>query len=147
MQDPFHGGTCNGNACNTLLKNVDSLRRLCPIVTGLRFVAAFHSFKKVVDACFSYNLDGNFLDFIIEFKSNYLELDIPVTPKVHAIFFHVPAFCLKNGCGLGRHSEQPSESVHASFELTWSRHKVNSVNPAFGSRLFSAVIDYNSSHM
>ena len=56
---------------------------------------------------------------ILRSKSKYIDLVelgcVNVTPKRHCIFHHVPEFCGKYG-GLGRHSEQASESVHADFK-------------------------------
>ena len=42
------------------------------------------------------------------------KLEISVTPKVHAVFFHVQEFCELTKMGLGPWSEQTSESVSSS---------------------------------
>ena len=40
-----------------------------------------------------------------------------------------------------------SEAVHADFKKTWKNYKVAEENPAFGKRLLSATLKYNSKHL
>ena len=141
-----HGGSFNGNACRTLLNKIDLLQSLAPI-QALPFIAAFRALKTVVDGCFGSELNADIKRLISEFKDLYLDLEINITPKIHCVFFHVPAFCLKYGHGLGRHSEQASESVHSDFQKIWCKYKVNVVNPKYGTSLLRAVTEYNSRHI
>ena len=83
----MYGGTFNGNSCRILLKNIGELRRLCPIIEGLAYAAAFEAFNSVVESCFGYHLNHDFVKSINHFKDMYLNLEISVTPKLHAIFF------------------------------------------------------------
>ena len=119
---------------------------MCPI-EGLPYVAAFRALNEVVRACFGSELSNDFLSRILYFKQLYLDLEIGVTPKVHTVFFHVPTFCENRGVGLGRHSEQASESVHSDFGHIWKKYKVNDNHPDYGSRLLRAVVEYNSNHV
>jgi hypothetical protein len=38
---------------------------------------------------------------ISEFKATYMKLNIPITPKLHAIFNHIANFCDSRQLGLG----------------------------------------------
>ena len=72
--------------------------------------------NNVVESCFGPNLQPGYCESILCFKQAYLDLDIAVTPKVHAIFFHIVEFCGIVDAGLGKFSEQASESVHYNFK-------------------------------
>jgi hypothetical protein len=85
QQEAMHGGSFNGNNCRTLLKKIDDLQAMCPIQC-LPYVAAFRSFSKVVSSCYSNDLNPDFENHILDFKNKYLDLDISVTPKIHAVF-------------------------------------------------------------
>lgn len=85
----------NGNGCETLLQNVDALRATCP-VGCLKFVQALHDFKLVVSSCFGNVLDPPYVNHIEKFKQSYLNLGVNVTPKVHAVFYHIRDFCSTN---------------------------------------------------
>jgi hypothetical protein len=62
------------------------------------------------------------------FKNDFLVLNSSVTPKLHAIFFHIPQFCEKEQKGLGFFCEQASEAVHSDFKKTWNRYKTTAYN-------------------
>ena len=142
-----HGSPAfKGNSCKILLNKVDLLRTNCSLGC-LKFVEAFQSLNKIVKACFSVNLDPDFTKYIAEFKESYLALNVSVTPKVHAVFFHVEDFCMKMKIGLGLYSEQPMESVHFDFSVTWEKYKVARNNPDYETKLLRAVCEYNSNHM
>ena len=115
---PYHGGALNGNSCKRLLDNVDKLQSVAPLAV-LPYVRALRDFRKVVKSCFSAVLHGTFEDDIQAFRESFMDLDLSVTPKVHALIFHVPEFCRRRGTGLGVFSEQASESVHYKFNHTW----------------------------
>lgn len=138
-----------GNPCKVLLKNTDKLRSLCMKydIGCLKYVDAFLSFKKVVDACFSLHLEPNFETYIDNFERNFKVLNISVTSKIHAVFFHVKQFCKTFGIGLGFFSEQAFESVHHDYNKTWQNFKVNDDNPEYGKKLLRAVCSYNCKHL
>ena len=151
-KDAYHGGAINGNGCKRLLGKIDLLLQICtsgpfPAMDGLQFIPTLRAFKNVVDSCFGYTLRDNWQENITIFKREYLSLNIPVTPKVHAVLYHVPEFCLRHDRGLGIFSEQASESVHSNFKITWDKFKVNEINPNFGACLLRAVSVYNSEHL
>ena len=143
---PYHGGALNGNSCKRLLDHTDELQAMGPLCV-LPFVKALRAFHKVVKSCFSIELHDTFEDDILAFKESYLDLHIAVTPKVHAVLFHVPEFCRRRATGLGIFSEQASESVHHQFKKTWEKYKVAMEHETHGSQLFRALADFNSSRM
>ena len=149
-EDPMHGGCFNGNGCRQLLMKTDILQTTAPI-TVQPFVTAFKSLSDVVSACFGRELDPEFSKYIDTFREDYLELVslglVNITPKVHAIFHHVSEFCVRNSVGLGRHSEQASESAHSSFNKTFIKYKVGFQNPNYAMQLLKAVKEYNSIHI
>ena len=103
--------------------------------------------KKVVKYCFSYDLHEDYKGAIYDFRNSFNDLGIAVTPKVHAVFYHIIEFCDKRGTGLGTFSEQASESVHRLFKKTWEKYKVSEENDKYGDNLFKAVTDFNSLNM
>jgi hypothetical protein len=145
-QDEYHGGSFTGNASRKLLRCVDQLAAMCP-TQALPFAAAFRSLNRVVEACFSDTLSHNFLRELQNFQKAFLNLGISVTPKVHAIFFHVGEFCQQTGSGLGPWSEQCVESLHRDFLKHWERYKVSEAHPEFPNKLQAAVRCYNSRHL
>ena len=67
-------------------------------------------------ACFGKNLDPDSPIFIGALKKSFMDLEVSVTPKIHAVFYHVSEFCSKHLKGLGFYSEQAMESVHFDFK-------------------------------
>ena len=144
-KDEYHGGTFNGNSCRKLLKNTDLLRSMCPIVC-LKYVSVLKAFNCVVESCYGDEISPDFENKIQEFKLTFEALDIPVTPKIHCVYYHVPQFCQHYSCGLGKHSEQASESVHAHFKNAWAKYKVHKSHPDYASNLLRTVKEFNCSH-
>ena len=72
--------------------------------------------------------------------NKYMKLSVSVTPKVHAVFYHIEEFCSLTKMGLGPWSEQASESVHQEFTKCWGKYKVkNTDHPMYGQKLLEAV--------
>lgn len=118
----------DGNACAKLLQNVDYLRRIAPIEC-FKYVEAFASFKKVVDGYFSKDLCSEYETYIYEFKQDLKDANISFTPRLHAIFEHIPHFCNRHQKGLGLFSEQARESSHHDSTTVWKFYKVPKENP------------------
>ena len=113
-----------------------------------QIISAFRSFDSVVEACYGKKLHPGFQKKIAVFAMDYLKLGISVTPKVHAVLFHVAEFCLLTGQGLCPWSEQAGESVHHHFKQTWKNYKVNDVErDIYADNLLRAVAAYNSKHL
>lgn len=135
-----------GNSCKILLDKVDILRQKCSS-SCLKFVKVFADFKSVVNSCFGKELHSDYKSKIEAFKRSYIDLDVSVTPKVHAVFFHVEDFCDLKNIGLGFYSEQAMEAVHFDFNSFWQRYKVPIKNPEYSSKLKRALCAYNSLHV
>lgn len=145
-QCTYGSPTFEGNACKILLDKVDILDAM-KCLGCAKYVETFRKLKKVVDSCFSLKLDPNFKRYIEDFKVSYQALEIPVTPKIHAILWHIVDFCSETKRGLGFYSEQAVESAHADFSKTWTRHKVLKNHPDYSRKLLRAVCEYNSFHL
>ena len=147
-KEEYHGGTFAGNESRKLLKNVDRLEALEPPTQCRKIICALKSFNEVVASCFGRELKPNYLEKISDFKHHYMKIGISVTPKVHAVFYHVAEFCALKGMGLGPWSEQTGESVHHDFKETWKNFKVNDLEKdIYGEQLLKAVCKYNSQHI
>ena len=143
----YHGGNFTGNSARTLLKNVDRLQAMCPLQI-LPYVAPLRSLDAVVSACYGAQLRPEYTHAIRRFQNDFLDLGINISPKIHAIFFHVPEFCQMVGKGLGSYSEQASESVHHDFQKIWENYKIQDQDhPRYGEQLLKAVTTYNSRHL
>ena len=90
-------------------------------------------------------LDDRFLKKTKQFKNPYLAL--PVTPKAHSVFFHVPEFIKHHGISLGLFSEQATEAIRSIFKDHWRRYKRNKSHPDYGSKLLQCIVDLNSKHL
>ncbi len=139
-------GHFQGNECRKLLKNLDLLDGMTNLPQK-KFVRALRALNKVVTGCFGEVLSQTYLSDIEEFKTAFLDTQLSVTPKLHAIFTHVPQFCQKENHGLGLYSEQAGESAHHDFTVFWERYKVPHQHQQFGERLAKAVVAYNSRHI
>lgn len=145
VREAMHGGSFTGNSCCKLLNNVSKLESLAPQFGS--HIAAFHSLKQVVDSCFGQKLEPLYVQKICQFKEDVERLGIQVTPKLHAIFYHVEDFCKEINAGLGCYSEQSFESVHSDFAKTWMKYKVTTSHQYFSKQLLRAVQEYNSRHL
>ena len=119
------------------MKNIDVLQRIVKSEKAehmLGFVKTFQHFKSVVSSCFGRTLNTAYVQHIKDFKSSYLQLSVSVTPKAHAVFYHVPEFIALKGSALGIFSEQSTETLHSIFSAQWARYKRNPDHPSYGSQ-------------
>ena len=143
----YHGGQFEGNDCRKILKKLDSLEARCP-VEFRPFISAFRSFNDVVEACYGNKLADDYVAKIRRFQTDYMKLGISVTPKIHAVFFHIEEFCEFSGMALGPFSEQTAESLHQEFEKCWENFYIKDFdNPSYPDRFLSAVKVFNSLHL
>lgn len=140
------GAGFNGNSCKMLLDKIDVLRAVCPIGC-LKYVTALDDFRLVVKSCFGENLNPNFIKHIQDFQKSYVDLKISITPKVHAVFYHVKDFCHEHQKALGYFSEQAMESVHFNFKTVWSKYEVKPNHSEFPTHLLKAVCEFNGLHL
>ena len=143
----YHGGQFEGNDCRKILKKIDSLEERCPD-EFLDFITAFRSLNDVMEACYGSKLAPDYLTKISKFRVDYLILGISITPKIHAVFYHIEDFCEYSGMALGAFTEQTTESLHHEFEQCWDNFFVKDFdNPKYPERFLSAVIVFNSLHL
>ena len=146
----YHGGQFEGNGCRRLLRGADQLRTLAEqagIFSIIPVLAALKSIHEVVSSCFGATVADDMEKKIDDFRQTYLDLEIPVTTKVHTIFVHVAPFCRARGEGLGVVSEQAAESAHSDFLKTWRRYKVAPASPDYLPQMLRAVQAYNCRHI
>ena len=142
----YHGGQFTGNDCRKLLKNVAKI----PNPTGMvkNYADAFTAFNDVVSSCYGDELQGDYVSMISSFATAYNRLGINITPKVHAVVFHVAEFCSFTGRGLAPWSEQTGEALHHDFAKTWENFFVRDMeNPVYADHLLRAVCSYNGQHV
>ena len=126
---------------------MDSLEERCPD-EFLPFVAAFRSFNDVRLSCYGSKLAPDYKVKIAKFKADYMKLGISVTPKIHAVFYHIEEFCDYSGMALGPFSEQTTEALHHEFEECWDNFAVKDFDhPKYPDRFLSAVKVFNSLHL
>ena len=148
VKSSYRGGEFEGPQCRKLLAKLDLLVTQSNNLEILPVIKALRCFKQVVKSCYSTDLLPSFKEDIDKFRAAYMELEIPITPKVHIIFDHVSQFCQEEGKGLGIFSEQASESIHADFSSYWSKYSVKEINnPFYLVALEKACISYNSKHV
>lgn len=158
------GGAYNGNSCRELLR---CNTWLLNIITSefikhgmLRDAKAAHEaiarLNSLVSSMFGKPLGllwksdhSRFRKSILAlFKFPKLQLKY-LTPKLHVLLEHAPAWCEKHKCGLGKCSEQSFETSHHDFKLLWEqRFKITSLkSPAYKKRLLQAVLTYATQHV
>ena len=61
-----------------------------------RFVVCLDAFHSIVSGTFGQDLDPNWESHLAEFRSVYLELSLPITPKVRSHTYDFLPFALDN---------------------------------------------------
>uniref|UniRef100_A0A1I8HHF9 DNA helicase n=1 Tax=Macrostomum lignano TaxID=282301 RepID=A0A1I8HHF9_9PLAT len=121
-REQYHGGCLEGPACVRLLLKAQELKSNLPSrLQG--YASALMAFDAVRQACFGQQLMSDFCQKIAQLESCCAELKLVPTPKMHALFHHVPEFCERFNSGLGTFSEQAVESAHSDFRSTWQRFR------------------------
>ena len=142
----------NGNDCVTLLNNLNELE-FHSLVEGKfqliqPIINALGAFNEMRNACFSKELDPNYVQILDNYWDTIKELNatfgLSITPKIHISYFHIKKWCTDNKSGLGLHSEGPHESIHSRFEKCWIRRKVRPENPNWPEKMRQAVVYFNS---
>ena len=99
--EPYHGGqTLEGNECNKVLKNLDSLADVIPPHLSV-FLDALKCFRDVVESCFGFVLDPNFKQALERFRAQMKflkdQFKVFMTNKMHIICIHVEEFWTDTG--------------------------------------------------
>lgn len=138
------GHALNGNSCRSLLKKTHLLKYISSEVN--EFVNFFEAFDKVVTGCFGNSLDPNYLLYLEHLEKEFNNLGYTETPKLHAMFSHIPHFLADKTQGLGVWSEQAFEGVHWDFNEHWKNYKREVNHPELRDKFTRAVITYNAKH-
>ncbi|XP_065668590.1 uncharacterized protein LOC136088569 [Hydra vulgaris] len=146
---PYHRGQFAGNECHKPLQNVDILQKLAEKAGAYQaqgFIETFCNFRDVVSSCFGKSLEGDLKEKIEKFKDSFLSLPVTVTPKAHAVFYHISEFIDRHGSALGLFSEQATKAKHSKFKTHWQRFKQSPSHPEYGTQLLHRVVEFNSKH-
>lgn len=142
----YRGGSMAGNACKKVLEKTEELAKALPKEL-LKFAEALYHFNSVRKSCFGQVLFFSYRSDIQKFKEAYLELNIPVSYKVHFVFEHIIDFCQMTGTSLGKYSEQACESSHYEFRQVFERVKVSPSHSEFPEHLLKATVIFNSKNI
>ena len=123
----MHSGQFKGGQCSKLLDNIETSDKILKSkfeVVPDELKMLMHTMKalnNVKKTCFGLSLGISYKNSIDVNKEAYMSLNEKVSPKVHAIVIHAPAFLESMaykypGKGLVFWSEQTSESVHNDFK-------------------------------
>ncbi len=153
MREQYRGGTLEGNQCRLLLRKSLDLTHTLPDKFKA-FGVVLHRFNEVVNSCFGMEVAGNPEQKISDFKQAYFTLPVSITPKVHAVFDHVPQWLHRQEAkvgrkvGLGYATEQASEAVHRDFKQRWEGgFKIGETREEYKERLLRCVVRYNGGHL
>ena len=112
------------------------------------YLLVFKAFDEVVTSCFGYQLDPNYLTYITEFKRAWINMKLPITPKVHVLIEHLPEELSRMGHGTALLNESAGEAIHADFDKFYRGFIVKDMNAlAYSKKLLQAVEIYNSNHV
>ena len=152
VYEPYHGGqTLEGNDCNKVLRNLDSLMEILPQEFSA-FIDTLLAFKNVVDSCFGYVLDPFYKQVLEKFRSSLKKLsavfNVSITNKLYVICVHLEEFFDLVGNGLAMFTEQETENSHSDFDSLFDRYRVKDVqSKVYGLQYFKAVMNYNTNNV
>ena len=69
------------------------------------------------------------------------------TLKMHSIFCHVPYWCKKHGCSLGKFSEQQHENLHPQLTAHEKRYRISKDSPDYKEKKTRQLESFNSLHL
>jgi len=145
LEKKYQGGGLNGPMTRRLLHKSAEFYEALPDQLKI-FGKIFMALNEVAKACFGEDLSEDFADKIKILEALWKEAGISITPKAHALFTHVPQFCLKYGHGLGRYSEQALETSHQEWDSHWANYKRPEGHPDYEEQFLRAVVSFNSFH-
>ena len=152
LRTQYFGGCLNGNSCRQFIKSADSLetkaRNKGKLFEVMPIVDLLRRFEGVIKSCFSHQLAPDYQERIDCFIEGYVSMELPITPKLHILWHHVPKFCASTGIGLALYSEQTLESSHHAFGNIWTqRYKKDRTSGSYGSSLLNCVVEFNSKRL
>ena len=85
-----------GNACNKLLKNIDSFELFFHEsslrVSAAKYIKVLRDFEKIVHGCFGKSLSSTYVKDLEEFSTSYRNLWASIPLKVHIVEQHIIEF-------------------------------------------------------
>ena len=147
--DSHHGNGFKGPSARSVLSHASDLEKDVSLPRSLKiFAHALQAFNIVVAGSFGKFESKFIIKEIYAFETAFMKLNISVTPKVHAVFEHLPEF-LNLGYGpLGYYSEQATEASHYDFTPVWNNFASNPTKlEQVGRQHLNAVNKYNSLHV
>jgi len=130
-----------------LLTNLDKLDEILP-GEHYKYLTAFRAFDAVVTACFSYELDPDYLRYINAFKEAWFDLGLSITCKMHLLIEHLHEEVQRYGMGTALLNESAGEALHADFDKHYQGFLVKDINALqYQKKLLHAVKTYNASHV
>ena len=147
--DSHHGNGFKGNSARRVLSHAGDLELDVTLPRRLKiFAHALQAFNIVVAGSFGKYESKFIIKEIYDFETAFMKLNISVTPKVHAVFEHLPEF-LNLGYGpLGYYSEQATEASHYDFTPVWNNYGSNPTKiEQVGMQHLHAMNKYNSLHV
>ena len=148
----YHGGIFEGNACKSLVDNIDYLSML--VMNGpsehfafaMSIIDVLRKFGKMRHSCYAKTLQPDFETHIDNYATSLDNVvsdhDVSTILKNHIAKFHVKPWCQRNNIGLGARSEQTPEASHKRFKKVWLR--LETTKGSMGKRLLKTACVYNS---
>ena len=111
------------------------------------YLTAFRAFKDLAHACFSYELDSEYMKYINAFKDIWFQLGLPITCKMHLLIEHLAEELQRTGMGTALLNESAGEALHADFDNHYRRFIVKDIESlSYQKKLLQAVNIYNANH-
>ena len=114
-------------------------------------------FDKVTKACFSWDLLPEWRETLesfitsvwelISFGKFHLNINIPITWKIHILVSHVRPFLEKIREGLADYSKQTGEASHHKVAVEMARYKRDIENPRHGLQMLAGCGHFNSKRL
>lgn len=114
---------------------------------ALQFIEILKQMDKVVNSCFGRTQSHDCVEQIGHLKQMFRSAGWKETPKLHALFVHVPQYLAHKNTGLAHISEHAFESIHRDFNLHYTNYKRSAEHPEFAEKLLQSVASYNSKHL
>lgn len=134
---------CNGPEADKLVSRIPRLRDALPANLH-HYLDILIAFRDVKQACFSKHLSKDWEACIQIFRDMWEEAGLPIIPKVHALFRHVPEVCMKYEEGLGDYSEQALEACHCDFKDHNKKYFRVPGTKDYAKKMLDSVVSYNS---
>ena len=151
--ETYHGGQYIGPDCDKIFANLDDLENevLEQNPSCVPFVDALRDLKEVYYISHAKELIQNHREIIKKIENSCMKLhsefSLPLTPKLHIIFAHLPEYFEMTGKTLRRKTDQTVETTHSKLDKFIKNHnyQIRDVNSEkSGEYLLRAIKHFNS---